>query len=152
MPPMDGSTASHVVRKARGAIDLVKAVKAIGFQQAVEFLSEVKVDSPQQKRPVTGHLNASDGQDQESGNSDGLKPFVGSYHNYAVSCPWLDTRIPDAGTRGKYGVFCYNNPARKSAWSGRVMIPIKDQEGVLYGYLGRYIGGSHHDGSDAPSK
>jgi DNA primase len=42
--------------------------------------------------------------------------------------------------RQRYGVFCYNNKSRKSAYSGRVMLPVKDLEGQLYGYLGRAVG------------
>jgi DNA primase len=123
--------------KGRGGIDLYKLVKNVGFQAAVEALSARPTVEPSQiKSPATGQISAAgSGEDQGLGN--GLKPFTGQYHKFAVPSPWLEARIPDAGTREKYGVFCYNNPARKSAWSGRVMIPIKDVEGVLFGYLGR---------------
>ena len=44
-----------------------------------------------------------------------LKPYTGKYEKFKVACPWLEERIPDAGVRERYGVFCYKNPARKSA-------------------------------------
>jgi DNA primase len=62
-----------------------------------------------------------------------------TWRKFAIPCPWLEARIPDAKIRELYGVFCYLNPARKSAYSGRVMLPVKDSAGVLFGYLGRAI-------------
>jgi DNA primase len=64
-----------------------------------------------------------------------------------VPCLWLEERVPDAGVRDKYEVFAYNNPAKKSAYSGRVMIPVKDVDGDVYGYLGRTI---YTDTSEEP--
>ena len=70
---------------------------------------------------------------------DSLQPMQkDTWRKFAVPCPWLETRIKDREIRERYGVFCYNNPARKSAFSGRVMLPVKDSAGLLYGYLGRY--------------
>ena len=95
----------------------------------MEFLGSVPA-APIQKEPVEAPLNA-----------DGvLKPLEkDTWRKFAVACPWLEQRIPDAGVRERYGVFCYNNPARKSAYSGRVMLPVRDIKGTLYGYLGRSI-------------
>lgn len=116
--------------KGSGPIDLAMQVLAVGFQQAVERLGSIKPSSDTRK-PPTASSEATEAV---------LKPFDGGkYRKFAVPCPWLEERIPDAGIREKYGVFCYNNPARKSAYSGRVMIPIKDVDGRLYGYLGRNI-------------
>jgi DNA primase len=117
--------------KGSGAIDISKAVKQISFKEAVELLQGVKV-APEPEKPATvPNLNAS-------------KPFnLEGYRKHAVDCPWLNERIPDQRIRDLYGVFCYNNPARKSAYSGRVMIPIKDVEGHLHAYLGRSISDMH---------
>jgi DNA primase len=118
--------------KGRGAIDLAKLVKNIGFKEAVEFLGSVP--PPDTKTEPTRAPVASDG---------ALQPLAkDTWRKLAVACPWLEERIPDAGIRERYGVFCYNNPARKSAYSGRVMLPVKDSAGVLYGYLGRDTSGN----------
>lgn len=120
--------------KGRGSIDLVMAIKGIGFKEACELLGQIQ---------PTKEVIVQPGTDSES--TEGvLKPFAGKYEKYAVPCPWLEERIPDKAIRERYGTFCYNNPARKSAYSGRVMLPVKDVQGVLYGYLGRDI-------SDTPS-
>ena len=71
-------------------------------------------------------------------NSDATEPKPlekDTWRKFAVPCPWLEARIPDAAIRERYGVFCYNNPARRSAYSGRVMLPVKDINGQLFGYL-----------------
>lgn len=116
--------------KGKGALDLVKAVKSIGFLAAVEFLSPfVGMRPPKQKEPPLG---------APSDASVILKPLEkDTWRKFAVPCDWLEKRIPDAAVRERYGVFCYNNPARKSAYSGRVMLPVRDVQNVLYGYLGR---------------
>lgn len=114
--------------KGRGAIDLTMLALKIGFNAAVERLSAI--EPPKQKEPRVEAL---------SENDRVLKPYTGKYEKYQVPCPWLEERIPDAGIREKYGIFCYNNPAKRSAYSGRVMIPVRDIDGVLYGYLGRDI-------------
>lgn len=120
--------------KGSGSIDLTIKVKGLGFKEACAFLEPLVGKQPaehlaKEKSPVVG-------------DSGALQPFKGSYNKYQVKCDWLDIRIPDINVRERYGVFCYNNPARKSAYSGRVMIPIKSLEGVLYGYLGRSIHGA----------
>ena len=120
--------------KGRGAIDLVKLVRGVGFQAAVELLGAVPiVEPPKQKSPVAVNSDATEPKPLEKD----------TWRKFAVPCPWLEARIPDAAVRERYGVFCYNNPARKSAYSGRVMLPVKDSAGLLYGYLGR-------DSSDNP--
>lgn len=110
-------------KHGKGAIDLIKEMRGGGFQDAVSFLQVIEPIKP----PI-----ASPGAD-----SGVLEPYKGSYEKYKVPCPWLENRIPDQAVRERYGVFCYNNPARKSAYSNRVMIPVKSIEGNLHGYLGR---------------
>lgn len=117
--------------KGRGSIDLVKLVRGVQFQAAVELLSAAPaVEPPKAKSPSSG----------DSGADGELKPFKGSYAKFAVPCPWLQQRIPDQAIRELYGVFCYSNVTRKSNVNGDVLIPVKDVEGVLYGYLARNTG------------
>jgi hypothetical protein len=120
--------------KGRGSLDLAMAVKQIGFQAAVELLGSVPPPTTK-KEPVEAPI-ASDGV---------LQPLAkDTWRKFAVPCAWLEKRIPDAGIRERYGVFCYNNPARRSAYSGRVMLPVKDVHGSLFGYLGRSIDHAHN--------
>lgn len=122
--------------KGRGAIDLTKLVKNLGFKEAVEFLGSVPAQTPaaNEKTVPSAISDATDGI---------LKPLEkDTWRKFAVPCPWLEARIPDAKVRELYGTFCYHNPARKSAFSGRVMLPVKDSAGLLYGYLGRDISGN----------
>ena len=117
--------------KGRGAIDLVKLVRGVGFQAAVELLGAVPIVEPSNaKSPTTGQ-NESVGE---------LKPFTGKYEKFAKPCAWLTARCPDAAVRERYGVFFYENNARKSNVNGHVLIPIRDIDGVNYGYLARNIG------------
>lgn len=116
--------------KGRGGIDLIKAVRRCGFKEAVEFLGGIKPPAAP-KKPVL---------EVSSASSEPLKPFTGKYHQYAKPCAWLTERVPDAGITSRFGVFYYENNARKSGVNGHVLIPIKDLEGVCYGYLARNIG------------
>jgi len=119
-----------VQRQRKGAIDFAKAVRQCGFQEAVELLSAI-VPSESSKHPS----KTPDHTEQEQ-----LKPYTGKYEKFKVECEWLDKRIPDKAVLERYGVFAYNNPARKSAYSGRVLIPFKSHiEGTIFGYLGRDI-------------
>jgi DNA primase len=130
--------------KGSGAIDLTKLVKGIGFKEAVSLLEPLVGKQPaehlaKEKSPVVGDSGASE-----------LKPFTGKYDKYAVPCEWLEKRVPDKVIRDRYGVFQYNNPARKSAYSGRVMLPVKDVNNVLYGYLGRNIDSDNSSTNPTP--
>lgn len=126
--------------KGRGAIDAVKLYRQCGFKEAVDWLQErlgtapaIK-SLPNQKEPLVS-------------DSDEPQPLLkDTWRKFAVPCPWLEARCPDAAVRERYGIFCYNNPARKSVYSGRVMIPVRNMEGVLYGYLGRSTNTNHHEG------
>jgi DNA primase len=122
--------------KGRGALDLTKAVKACGFKEAVAFLEpfvgkSVQTAAHNEKTLPEGKGEAAEGI---------LKPFVGKYHLHQAECDWLNHRCPDKAVRERYGVFFYQNNARKSNVNGHVLIPIRDIDGVLYGYLARNIG------------
>jgi DNA primase len=118
--------------KGRGSIDLVMAVKGIKFSEACEFLSQMPAEAPNQpqdeRSPQNGIVTS----------AMDLQPFKGSYQKFAVQSDWLNNRIPDKEVLTKYGVFFYSNPARKSLYSGKIMIPIKRfEDGELMGYLAR---------------
>lgn len=115
--------------KGRGAIDLAMQVLHIGFKDACERLSGIQ-PLPEAKEHATEAVEA---------NSEALKPLKASYAKFQVPCEWLDARTPK-DIQERYGVFCYNNPQRKSVYSGKVMIPIT-KEGELYGYLARAVDG-----------
>jgi DNA primase len=119
--------------KGRGAIDLAKLVKGLGFKEAVEFLGSVPAQIP-----ATNEKTLPEGKGEATEGI--LKPFVGKYHLHQAECDWLNKRCPDKAVRDRYGVFFYQNNARKSNVNGHVLIPIRDIEGVLYGYLARNIG------------
>lgn len=126
--------------KGSGSLDLVMKVKGIGFKEACELLGAIP---PQPAIVAPGAVSEA---------TEPLKPFTSKYDKYAVPCEWLEKRIPDEAIRKRYGVFQYHNLARKSVFSQRVMIPIRDLSGVLYGYLGRDVSqGSPQDtvGMDA---
>ena len=110
--------------KGKGAIDFVQQLRKGGFQDAVNFLTVITPT----KAPIASPEVV----------SEPIKGYSGKYEKYKVPCEWLDKRIPRQ-IQELYGVFCYNNPARKSAYSGRVMIPVGDVVGQLYGYLGRHV-------------
>jgi DNA primase len=154
--------------KGRGALDLTKAVRQIGFKEAVALLEPLARPETIQrlakgKSPNLGHPSANGVEDvgrdgavhdepssstrDDTASPVVLRPFQGQYYKFAVKCPWLESRVPDSEIRELYGAFQYSNPSRKSAWSGRVMLPVRDVEGILYGYLGRSI----HDNSDCPT-
>jgi hypothetical protein len=118
--------------KGRGAIDLAKLVKNIGFQAAVELLQPSAGQGVPMPAPAV-----TPAPEAVSALPEPIKKDTWRQHQ--VPCEWLEKRVPDAAIRERYGVFCYNNPARKSAYSGRVMLPVRDIDGLLYGYLGRDI-------------
>ncbi len=119
--------------KGKGAVDLAMRVNDSTFTAALVILT-----------PLTAQLREnflyhSDVARNVVGLSSELKPYSGKYERFKVPCPWLDARIPDKAIQERFGVFCYDNKARKSAYSGRLMIPIRDVDGQLYGYCGRDI-------------
>lgn len=113
--------------KGKGIIDLTMAIRGGTFTDAVNFLQVVK-PLPQQEKPRIEAPGAS---------GEALKPFTGKYHKFPEPSPWLENRCPNKDIRERYGVFQYFNPARKSEYSHKVLIPVKNIDGVLYGYLAR---------------
>ncbi len=116
--------------KGKSAIDLVMKVKECNFTSAVALLEQLGTQVGTQTEPKTEQQEATK-----------LVPFKGSYHKYKVPCEWLTNRIPSQDVLDRFEVFCYNNPARKSAYSNKVMLPIKGTDGQTYGYLGRSFNG-----------
>jgi len=114
--------------KGRGAIDLVKAVKNCNYTEAVTYLETLSIpkQTPASSQPVEKGLN---------------RAFEGSYEKFYKPCEWLEKRIPNEKIRELYGVGFYDNPSRKSMYSGKVMLPIRNREGVKVGYLARNIEG-----------
>ena len=90
--------------KGRGAIDITMATLKIGFLAAVKKLSGVQIQPQQKAAPAVT---------EDSTEAVEFKPYTGSYHKYQVPCEWLERRVPDKAIRENYGVFCYDNPARK---------------------------------------
>jgi DNA primase len=122
--------------KGRGAIDLVKAVRQVGFQEAVDLLRSQhgNLIAHEAAKPQVKQL-------QVPGQPATNPPFKSTYEKYAVDSVWLKERglLPD--TLLRYEVFEYNNPARRSAYSGSVMLKIRRySDGECVGYLSRNIG------------
>jgi hypothetical protein len=136
--------------KGSGAIDLCKLVKNVAFQAAVEILGEIPAQQPpKEKSPVISDSGASRNSSSattstlissEPGQSEPKPLMKDTWRKFAIPCPWLQQRCPDAAVRERYGVFFYENNARKSAVNGHVLIPIRDIDGVNYGYQARNIG------------
>ena len=126
--------------KGRGGLDLAMRIRSIGFKAAVALLQAYS-PTPELAKEKEPPVDAPGASRLTIGNSEidnQPTPLTkDTWKKFAVPCAWLEQRIPDAAMRERYGVFCYSNPARKSAYSGRVMIPIEDVQGVLFGYLGR---------------
>jgi len=135
----------------RGAIDITMKVRGISFREAVELLQSqtgniiaqaaakpaIKqlLKSPQDSANVSGKL--SDDSIKQTLNP----PFKSTYEKFAVESAWLKERGFESRTMQHFEVFEYNNPARKSVYSGSVMLKIRrwsDSECV--GYLSRNIG------------
>jgi hypothetical protein len=118
--------------KGRGATDLAMAVNGIGFQAAVELLE-----------PYAGIGNRSQSADNRIANTAGSLTAGGaaapriatiqevpsenppkkfSYEQHYVPSVWLQARHLAPRTCERYGVGQYDNPARQSAYKGRVLI------------------------------
>lgn len=122
--------------KGRGCLDFVMAYRKVGFKEAVEILKPFNVQKdwvgPAAKKPAIKLL-----QEQPTEN----KPFASTYEKYKVESPWLKARGFSRETLDRYEVFQYENPKRKSVYSGSVMLKIRrwsDSEPVAY--LVRNIG------------
>lgn len=121
--------------KGRGAIDLVMAIKNTSFKDACSFLESISLSVPNEQdngREIQNQSKTSCSPQIEENSV-----FVGSYEKFKVESEWLKNRGIPADILEKYGVFEYNNPNRKSIYSNRVMIPMKNWNGELVGYLAR---------------
>jgi DNA primase len=113
----------------RGSLDLTMAVRKVGFRDAVEILKGLKLDIP-----------AAIPQESVPAKTEN-DPFKGTYEKYQVASAWLSARGLTPETLRRYEVFQYENPQRRSAYSGSVMLKIRrwsDSECV--GYVSRNIG------------
>lgn len=120
--------------KGRGSIDLAMAVRRCGFQEAVAVLEpfagagivatapKVAPSTRTTMEPVTEN-----------------PPFDGaSYAKHAVPSEWLQRRNLAPGTLERFGVFQYDNPARKSVYRGKILLPVRRwSDGELVAYLAR---------------
>jgi len=104
--------------KGKGAIDIVMAIKQIGFRDAVALLETLNVpESPSGQ--AQNHFG--DANDMVTENP----PFAGTYEKYAVPSPWLEARGLLPETLKRFEVFQYDNPKRKSQYTGSVMLKIR---------------------------
>lgn len=134
-------------KHGRGAIDLTMAIRNVGFKDAVAALQELPAavqplptppakcqESPPSCTPVSVPEQV---REQVAEN----QPFRASYEKYFRPHPWLEARGLTSETLARYEVGYYENPARRSAYSGSVMLKIRrwsDSEPVAY--LVRNIG------------
>lgn len=122
----------------RGAIDLVKAVRQCGFQEATEWLKTLPgtpVKHFQEHQPAL-HV-PSDAKTNLTENP----PFKASYEKYFKPHAWLEARGLTAETLARYEVGYYENAARRSVYNGSVMLKIRRwSDGECVGYLSRNIG------------
>lgn len=122
--------------KGKGAIDLVMAVRQVGFQEAVTFLGGLAAPSPQTQL----RTQPSPAESAALSSSEN-PPFKATYDKYAVPSAWLKARGLTEATLKHYEVFEYNNPARRSVYTGSVMLKIRRwSDGECVGYLSRNIG------------
>lgn len=132
--------------KGRGSIDLAMKVKNIGFQAAVDLLT-----------PLVGQTHPETKKAAPEGNGEATEGIVkplerDTWRKFAKDCEWLNKRVPDQKVRDLYGVFYYENNSRQSAFNRRVLIPVKDLEGKLWGYLGRWPGTENPSDSEVVPK
>ena len=119
-----------------GAIDLVMKLKKIGFQDAVSQLGA--------KQSLVEAIALTANQDRASNRACEKvcenKPFAGTYEKFYVKSEWLEKRGLTEQTLKFFGVGEYNNPSRRSAYTGKVMCPIfRFKDGVKVGYTVRDI-------------
>lgn len=120
--------------KGRGSIDLAMAVRKVGFQEAVAMLEPFIGSALVASMPkVVPALRTAIEPVTEN------KPFDGaSYAKYAVESRWLQARNLAPSTLERYGAFQYDNPARKSPYKGKVLLPVRRwADGELVAYLAR---------------
>ena len=124
--------------KGKGCLDLVMAVKGVGFKEAVEFL-HAYVGSPtfvaQARKPEIKQIQEPVEQATEN------PPFASTYEKFQVESAWLTARGFTKDTLDLYKVFEYRNDKRRSQYNGSVMLRIsRYSDGECVGYLSRNIG------------
>lgn len=119
--------------KGKGAIDLVMQVEKVNFRTAVERLEAIQPSIPAE----TASLPSEDETPLISENPT----FAGQYEKYAVQSAWLENRGFTPETLKRFTVFQYENPKRRSAYTGDVLLKIhRFTNGDCLGYLARNIG------------
>jgi DNA primase len=137
--------------KGRGSIDLCMKVRGVGFQAAVSYLEPLitRIRPPERRSDpeATQELSQVSGP-PESPRENPPKKFT--YEKHMATCAWLQARGFEPRTLERYGVGLYDNPARQSAYKGKVLIRIQRfQDGQVVGYLARDIRTPEERG-DAP--
>lgn len=124
--------------KGRGAIDLLMAVRQIGFQEAVEVLQGLDGNAIglQAKKPEIKQLPPN--VVKEGFEPSENEPFHATYDKFAVESAWLKERGFTPETLKHFGVFEYDNPKRQSQYKGKILFPIRRfKDGAVVGYLAR---------------
>lgn len=125
--------------KGRGAIDLVMAIRQVGFKEAVAWLSETaasQVPSPAAEPAASASTAAAV---SAVPSENGI--FRATYEKYYKPHPWLNERGLLPGTLERYEVGYYENMSRRSPYNGSVMLKIRRySDGECVGYLVRNIG------------
>jgi len=113
-----------------GAIDMAIALGNLQFKQAVELLE--KLAGTVHITPVV----------EQTPRITENKPFKGTYHKYFQPSVWLEKRGLTQKSLNLFGVGLYNNPSRKSVYSGKILLPIRRfRDGEQVAYLARDISG-----------
>lgn len=139
--------------KGRGSIDLIKAVKACGFQEAVDWARTALVQS-QARKPEIRLVQQIDNQSKfDCQPIDNLpaeneaKKFT--YEKYYQPSEWLSARGFSPETLERYGVGLYDNPKRQSAYKGKILIRLQRfSDGATTGYLARDARPAEERGAD----
>jgi hypothetical protein len=99
--------------KGRGAIDLVKAIRKVGFQEAVDLLAPHVSSANSLSRISSTAQPAQSGsqeQSRRSENSTENPPFKSSYGNYFKPQEWLTERGLKSETLEHYGSWLLRQP------------------------------------------
>jgi len=121
--------------KGKGAIDLVRAIRTVGFKEAVSILEGITVPVGEESPQAGGKSGATA---QPAGEN---RPFKGSYAKFFRPHEWPEARGLKPETLERYGVGYYENPARKSQYNQSVMLPVRRMEdGATVAYVSRNVG------------
>jgi DNA primase len=125
-----------------GSIDLVIKLKKIGFQETVNFLGGAITNSHRRVRDDSVYASPGAKKTTQETETQVLvnKPFAGTYEKFYVKSEWLKARGLSEENLKLYGVGQYFNPSRKSAYSNKILFPIRRfSDGAKVGYLARTI-------------